>query len=246
MATLGIVLPTYNEAANLPRLIDALEGLSLPPELRLFVVDDDSPDGTSRIARELASRYGNISVTTRPGKLGLGSAFRDGMAAALEARCDYVLTMDADLSHDPQDVPRLLEVVDRGGTDVAQASRYAPGGSTRGLSRWRRLKSVIANQAYRRLLGTPNESTTSFRLYSRDSARIIVRHSRARDYEFQPECMLIAMAHRLRVVEVPIVFTEREEGKSKLGFGVDIRWFLFFLWAVMAYRLRIGRFSPTG
>ncbi len=243
MATLGIVLPTYNEADNLPRLVDALENLSLPTELRLFVVDDDSPDGTSQIAHELASRYGNISVITRPGKLGLGSAFRDGMTAALEADCDYVLNMDADLSHDPQDVPRLLEAVDTGGAGMAQASRYVRGGSMRGLTRWRRLKSIVANQAYRRLTGTPHESTTSFRLYGREGARIIVSRSRARDYEFQPECMLISMAHRLPVVEVPIVFTDREEGKSKLGFGVNVRWFLFFLWAVAAYRLRIGRFS---
>ncbi|MCE2463507.1 MAG: glycosyltransferase [Dehalococcoidia bacterium] len=108
MAKLGIVLATYNEAGNLPVLVETLEELLASADFRVFVVDDNSPDGTSEVAKGLASRYGNISLITRPGKLGLGSALRDGMSAALADGCAYVLTMDADLSHAPQDVPRLL------------------------------------------------------------------------------------------------------------------------------------------
>ena len=127
MTDLGIVLATYNEAENLPQVIESLEGLRLPPELRIFVIDDNSPDGTSSIASRLASKYGNISVITRPAKLGLGSALREGMKAAMAERCTHILTMDADLSHNPDDVPRLLAAAQMGDVDLVQASRYMKG-----------------------------------------------------------------------------------------------------------------------
>ena len=243
LAKLGIVLATYEEAGNLPPLIDSLEELCLPLELHIFVVDDNSPDGTSRVTSYLASRYGNICLITRPRKLGLGSALRRGMEAALAEDCVYILTMDADLSHSPQDVPRLLAAAETGDADVVQASRYAEGGRTVDWGRWRRFKSHVANRLCRWLLGSPSEATSNFRVYSRRCAQIMVKESRSRDYEFQPECMLIAMRYGLPIVEVPITFSGRAAGKSKLGLAQDVRWILFFLAAVIGFRLHIGRFS---
>ena len=207
------------------------------------MVDDNSPDGTSGIAKRLASQYGNISLITRPGKLGLGSAIRDGMKAALAEGCTYILTMDADLSHSPQDVPRLLEAAETGNAELVQGSRYVKGGGSVKLGWRRRLQSYVANLLCRRLLDSPRESTTSFRIYNRRSAQLVVKESRGRDFEFQPECILIAMRHGLRIVEVPIIFTGRAEGKSKLGLAQSMRWLLFFLGAFIGFRLRIGRFS---
>ena len=243
MAKLGIVLATYNEAGNLPPLIESLEGLVLPLETRIFVVDDDSPDGTSSVARGLASRYGNISLITRPGKLGLGSALRDGMSAALAEECTYVLTMDADLSHNPQDVPRLLEAAETDGADLVQGSRFVRGGGTANLEWRRRLQARVANSLCHWLLGSPREATTSFRIYNVRTANFVVQESRGRDFEFQPECILVAMKHHLRIVEVPIIFCGRAEGKSKLGLAHNTRWLMFFIWALISSRMRIGRFS---
>ena len=245
MAKLGIVLATYNEANSLPRLIERLEGLSLSLELRILVVDDNSPDGTSGIAEQLASRYGNISVITRPGKLGLGSALRDGMRAALADGCSLILNMDADLSHSPEDVPRLLAAAETAGVDLVQASRYAKGGRTEGLG-WRRLQGRLANLLCRWLLGSPREATTNFRIFSRKSAELVVAESRGRDFEFQPECILIAMRHGLRIEEVPITFTGRGEGKSKLRITHYTKWAAFFIGAFVSVRLGIGRFARVG
>ena len=246
MAKLGIVLATYNEANNLPVLVESLEELLTSADFRVFVVDDNSPDGTSDVARRLAFRYGNISLITRPGKLGLGSALRDGMSAALSEGCAYVLTMDADLSHDPQDVPRLLELAKSGRADLVQGSRYVAGGDTVGWGLGPRLRSRVANLLCRWFLGSPHESTTNFRVYNSLSAHLAVEESRARDFEFQPECVLIAMRHGLRIVEAPITFAARMEGKSKLGMAQNVRWLLFFLRAFFSYRLGIGRFSRPG
>lgn len=243
MEKLGIVLATYNEADNLPLLVETLEALLLPREFQIFVVDDNSPDGTSTLAEGLASRYPNISLITRPRKLGLGSALRDGMRASLEHGCTHILTMDADLSHDPQDVPRLLEAAATGSVDLVQASRYVAGGGISRLGWWRRFQSYLANLLYRRLLGSPHEATTNFRVYNQRCARLVVSESKGRDFEFQPECVLIAMRHGLRIVEVPIVFTAREAGRSKVGVVQNIRWLLFFIGALVGFRLRIGRFS---
>ena len=243
MTVLGIVLATYNEAENLPHLITSLETLLSPQDIRIYVVDDNSPDGTSRVAEGLGRRYGNIYVINRPAKLGLGSALRDGMRAALAGDCSYVLTIDADLSHNPKDVPKLLVVAESGDADLVQASRYVEGGGSARLAWHRRLQGYTANLLCRWLLGTPREATTNFRVHTKRSADLAVNESRGRDLEFQPECILIAMRHGLRIVEVPIIFSARAEGRSKVGIQQHVRWLLFFLKAVITFRLRIGRYS---
>ena len=240
---LGLVLATYNEAGNLPLLVEWLEGLNLPLKLHIYVVDDNSPDGTSSVADRLASQYGNISLITRPRKMGLGSAIRDGMSAALLDGRTHIITMDADLSHDAQDVPRLVEASISGGADVVQASRYVIGGGTLKW-RWRRhFQSRVANLLWRTLLGSPRDSTTNFRIFNKRAAQLVVEKSIGRDFEFMPECILIAMSHGLRIVEVPIIFTGRAAGESKLGLAQNVRWLLFLIGTTIAFKLRIGRFS---
>ena len=128
-----MILATYNEAENLTQLIEALEGIG--EDLQLVVVDDNSPDGTGLIAQQLSSKFGNITIVNRPFKLGLGSALRIGMSVALDVGVRYVMTMDADLSHDPADVPRLLSDIKTGSADMVQGSRYAPGGRRSRLER---------------------------------------------------------------------------------------------------------------
>ena len=243
MTKLGIILATYNEAGNLPHLITSLESLLSTRDIRIYVVDDNSPDGTSSVAEGLGRRYGNICVINRPGKLGLGSALRDGMRAALADDCSYVITIDADLSHNPEDVPRLLAVAESGDADLVQASRYVKGGGSARLAWNRRVQGYTANLLCRWLLGTPRDATTNFRVHTQRSADLVVRESRGRDLEFQPECILIAMRHGLRIVEVPIIFSARAEGRSKVGMQQHVRWLLFFLKAAITFRLRIGRFS---
>ena len=243
VAKLAVVLATYNEAANLPSLVERLHGLPLPSNAQIYVVDDNSPDGTSEVAGRLASRLGSISVVTRPGKLGLGSAIRDGMRAALMDGCSHVVTMDADHSHDPQDVPKLLAAAETDDADLVQGSRYVKGGGTADWGWRRRLQSRVANLLLRWLLGTPHESTTNFRVYRGGTARLVLEESRAMDFEFQPEAILIAMRHGVRIVEVPIIFRARTEGRSKLGAAQTIRWLLFFIRALVTFRLRMGRFS---
>ena len=244
MDKLGIVLATYNEANNLPTLIEDLESLELPQlELHIFVVDDNSPDGTSSVAERLASRFGNITVITRPGKAGLGSAVRAGMESALAQGCTQVMTIDADLSHDPKDVPRLLSTLAGDDVDLVLASCFAKGGASEGwtLSRWSR--SWLANQLCYWLLGVPVGSTTNFKVYKRRGAQVVVRECRARDYEIQPETVLIVRRHRLRIETIPITFTGRVEGKSKLGMVQNLRWGLFLLRAAVSVRLGVGRFA---
>ncbi len=258
MPTLGIIIATYNEAENLPNLIQGLESLANIPEqpscrssnewltrheMRIFVVDDSSPDGTTQVAQKLAEQYGNITVITRPRRLGLGSALRTGIQQALSAECNYIMTMDADLSHDPHDVPRLLDMAHKSRAALVQASRYAKGGGIIGWGLKRRLQSRGANLLYRWLLGTPHEVTTNFRVFDRRCGELVVKEARGKGFEFQPECILIAMRHHLPIAEVPIVFTERTQGKSKLGFAQTVSYILFSLGSMLTFRFRLGRFS---
>ena len=239
MEKLGIVLATYNEALNLPSLIKALEKLPLSQDLHIFVVDDNSPDGTSEVATTLASQYGNISLITRPRKRGLGSALRDGMKAALEHNCSHIATMDADLSHNPLTLPTLLEAAKLDGVDLVQGSRYINGGSFVGLGPVRSFQSRLANLLCHWLFGLPRDSTSNFRVYSARTAELVISSSKSNDYDFQPEAALIALSHGLRIVEVPIVFTSRAAGASKLGLVQNLKWALFFLKAIFTAR---GRF----
>lgn len=229
-----VVVPTYNEAPNLPAL---LERLFAVVDVDVVVVDDGSPDGTALVARELGTRLGrSVSTIERPAKSGYGSACRDGFARGLEAKYAVIVQMDADLSHQPEDVPRLLAEIDNG-ADVVIGSRYVPGGSIPGWSAPRRILSRAGNGYARLCLGLEvADATAGFRAYRADVLRgMDFVTTRTDGYGFQLE-----MAHRVRlsgarVVEVPIEFADRSEGRSKMSNRIVVEALL------LVTRLGMGR-----
>ncbi len=223
MAGIAIVVPTYNEAENIGVLVERLEALQ--ENLAIIIVDDKSPDGTAEIADKLNQRLGNIFVLRRPGKLGIGSAIRDGMKKALSmADCQYVVTMDADLSHNPDDIPGLLKMAREGQVDLIQGSRYIKGGGVVGWNLRRKLQSRVANLIGKLLFGLPNEVTTYFRVYTRKSADIVANHVKADKYEFAIASALAIKDRGLVIRESPIVFINRTRGKSKLKTSDVFNW----------------------
>ncbi len=245
MTELAIVVPTYNEAENLALLVQELEQLGL--DLHVFVVDDNSPDGTQQVARELSGNFGNVTLISRPGKLGLGSALRAGLKEALATDPPYLMTMDADCSHDPRDVPRLLDEIRAGDADLVQGSRYIDGGGVRGMSLIRRASSRMANLFYHWCAGAPHESTTNFRVFSRRAASVVAERAKGRQSEFVPEAVLLVLAAGMGVAEVPILFTNRARGSSKAGPIQVLNGITSLFSTSLQYRLRLGRFSrlPT-
>ena len=241
MPELTVVLPTYNEVDNLALVVEGLERLSL--DLHVLVVDDNSQDGTQQVAENLAEVYGNIEIIVRPRKSGLGSALRLGLKEALATGAPYLMTMDADCSHDPRDVVRLLEMAREGTVDLVQGSRYAHGGGVQGYALSRQLTSRVANLLYRWCAGSTQESTTNFRVFTRKAASLVVDRAKGRDYEFVPEAVLLVLAAGLRVDEVPILFTGRLRGSSKLGTKQALRGLVSIFSTSFQYRLRLGRFA---
>lgn len=213
----SVVVPTYNERQNLPRLIAAIEE-HMPIDHEIVVVDDSSPDGTGDLARELSKQY-PIRVISRPAKSGLGSAYRDGFAAA---KGDIIFEMDADLSHDPRYLPALIEAIESG-ADVAVGSRYTSNGRIVGWNWYRKLVSGTGNTLARLALGLKVGDTTSgYRAYVREAAGV-VQSVQSDGYAFQVEALHLARKSGMRVVEVPITFENRTVGKSKLGPGEFVR-----------------------
>ncbi len=208
-----ICLPTYNERENLPRVLDALEpfGVEVP------AIDDNSPDGTGDLADRLADRDW-VSVLHRERKEGLGPAYLPGFRRALSGDAEYVLEMDADLSHDPSAVPRLIEACVNG-ADVALGSRYAVGGGTENWGRGRRLVSAGGSLYARTLLGVDiRDLTGGFKCFRRAVLeRIDLEAVTSKGYAFQIELTYRALRAGFRVVEVPIVFVDRTHGKSKMS-----------------------------
>jgi dolichol-phosphate mannosyltransferase len=212
-----IVLPTYNEAENIVEVLDRIrEAL---PEADVLVVDDGSPDGTADLADGWASAHGGgVSVLRRSGKQGLGSAYRAGFAIGLDQGYDALVEMDSDLQHDPAALPSLVSAVDNG-ADLAIGSRYVPGGSIPDWPKHREYLSRGGNRYASVLLGlSVRDSTAGFRCYSAAMlARIPLPRITADGYGFQIE-MAYAVARRGgRIVEVPISFTDRVRGTSKMS-----------------------------
>lgn len=221
-----IVLPTYNEAENLPKMLDALLALELPVRQSMLVVDDNSPDGTGQIAEEYAARHPDrVSVLHRAGKQGLGTAYIAGFRVAIQRGVDFVLQMDSDFSHDPKYIPDLLRAALEDGYDVVIGSRYVQGGSVD--ERWgvgRKLLSWWANSVYVRLiLRTPiKDATGGFRLWRTDVLRgMDLDRIRSNGYVFQVETAYVAERLGYRIAEVPIHFPDRRLGQSKMSFRVQ-------------------------
>ena len=209
-----VVVPTYNERENLPHLAAAilLHGYSL------VVVDDASPDGTGEMAEELRRQVPRVEVIHRPTKAGLGPAYAAGFDHAIRSGARVVVEMDADFSHNPTDLARLVGAV-RQGADVAVGSRYVPGGATPDWPLHRRMISQGGNLYARAMLGLPvRDATAGFKAFRAEAlARLPYRAARASGYGFQVEMAWRAHQQGLTVVEVPITFRDREVGTSKMG-----------------------------
>src|SRR6201996_982840 len=233
-----LVLPTYNEATNLPVIVDALFGLALNG-LRLVVVDDNSPDGTGAVAEELAIRYGRdrVSVVHRPGKQGLGRAYVDGMSRAVRSGAEFVVQMDSDLSHGPEYLPQMLGALLSSNADAVIGSRYIAGASLgRRWPRHRKLMSRLAN-AYVRAFLRPGirDVTAGFRLWRSAALHDLdLPGVHSKGYSFQVELSHRAVRQGLKVLEVPIHFGDRAAGRSKMSLRVQAEL------ALMPFRLRFG------
>jgi dolichol-phosphate mannosyltransferase len=211
-----VVLPTYNEAANIENVIERVR--KALPDASVLVVDDGSPDGTAKIATDVGDRLGNVDVLSRDGMSGLGSAYRDGFRWGLERGFEVLVEMDSDLSHDPDSLPTLVEPLEQG-YEVCIGSRYVPGGSIPNWSLPRRLLSKGGNLYANVLLNlNVRDSTAGFRAYSATVLRRIDLSSvRADSYGFQIEMTYRAIGVGARVREVPIRFVDRELGTSKMS-----------------------------
>ncbi len=225
-ANLTVVLPTYNEAANLPVIVAELFALPLPG-LRILVADDNSPDGTGKIADELAESHGSdrMKVAHRPGKQGLGRAYVDGMTQAMAAGAEYVVQMDSDLSHRPQYLPQMLGALLATEADVVIGSRYVCGASLASEWAWhRKALSACANMYVRGLLRLGvRDVTAGFKLWRASALTAIdVGSIRSNGYSFQVEMNYRAVQHGLKIVELPIHFEERREGESKMSLKVQL------------------------
>jgi dolichol-phosphate mannosyltransferase len=214
------VIPTYNEAQNLPNLVSAV--FALPLDLKILVVDDNSPDGTGSVADELAKHDPRLRVLHRPGKLGLRSAYLSGFQIVLEQGAEAVLQMDADMSHDPRMIANMAAKLES--CDVVLGSRYIAGGSVdQRWPRWRRALSAFGNAYARTILGLPTaDATTGFRLWRRDTlATMPLERIQSSGYVFLVEMIYLAYCLGYRIGEIPIHFTERHSGKSKMSFRIQ-------------------------
>jgi len=216
-----IVTPTYNEAENLPKLVSAL--FALPLDLRILVVDDNSPDGTGKIADELAAQDGRLQVLHRPGKLGLRSAYLNAFQQVMQGDTDAIAQMDADFSHDPAVLPEMVRRIEF--FDVVIGSRYIEGGSVdERWPFWRKFLSAFGNFYSRSILTFPlRDATTGYRLWRREVLQAMpLDRIRASGYVFQVEMAYLAYCLEYRINEVPIYFADRQWGKSKISFRIQM------------------------
>jgi dolichol-phosphate mannosyltransferase len=231
-----VCLPTFNEIENLEPMVHALHAV-LPEGGRVLVIDDDSPDGTGELADRLAADLPFVAVLHRERKEGLGRAYIAGFHRALAEGADLVLEMDCDFSHDPKDVPRLIAAVEAG-ADVAIGSRYVQGGGTENWGLLRRLISRTASLYTRTLLMPVNDPTSGFKCFRRNVLeRIDLDAIHSRGYAFQIENVYRALRAGFSVVEVPITFSERHTGHSKMSRGIVLE----AIWKVPALRLAAAR-----
>ncbi len=214
------IVPTYNEADNIEKLCWSIREHA--PGVGILIVDDNSPDGTADLAESLIGSVGDLCVLRRPGKHGLGAAYRTGMRWAIDRGAEICIQIDADFSHDPAMIPALVSAVEHG-ADLALGSRYVPGGITKDWPRKRRMLSRWGNRYAAGVLGLAiNDATAGYRAYRSDalSGRMDFESVRADGYGFQVE-----MTHRLvrsggKIVEIPITFRDRTAGESKMSGGI--------------------------
>jgi dolichol-phosphate mannosyltransferase len=237
-----VVIPTYNERDNLERL--ARQIVSLDPAIHLLVVDDNSPDGTGELAERLASETGRVSVLHRAGKLGLGSAYREGFGRALAMGAELVVQMDADFSHDPSVLPLFFEKIKE--CDLVIGSRYLNGVSVVNWPLRRLMLSYFASVYTRVITGlTISDCTSGFKCFRSSVLQAVDLGSvRSDGYSFQIEMNFRCVEQGFRVCEVPIIFIDRHAGSSKMSKRI-VREAVLMVW-----KLKIGslvrRFMPKG
>lgn len=216
-----VVMPTYNERENIEAITKAV--LANGPEWHILVVDDNSPDGTGKIVDELIKSEPRIAVLHRAGKMGLGTAYREGLTRALELGCDFACTMDSDLSHDPKALPALLKLAQEHGS--AHGSRYVRGGAVVDWRLPRKINSGAANILTRAILGSRvRDCTSGFRCYRRDVLeKVEVSTLTARGYAVLEELLYRSRRVGVTPVEHPITFVDRKAGRSKINVGESIR-----------------------
>ncbi|MCY4545596.1 MAG: polyprenol monophosphomannose synthase [Gemmatimonadetes bacterium] len=224
-----IIVPTYNELENIRRLLPEL--MALGPDIRVLVVDDNSPDGTGKLADELAAENERISVLHRPGKLGLGSAYVAGFKYAIQQDVDCVFEMDADFSHDPAMIPRFIEEI--ASCDVVIGSRYISGINVVNWPMSRLLLSYFANIYTRLVTGmTIRDTTSGYKCFRREVLEHIeLDEVRSDGYAFQIEVNFRCWRKGYRLREIPIIFVDRRSGTSKLSQGVinEAVWIVWWL-----------------
>lgn len=230
-----VIIPTYNEALNIEAMVNKV--MSLEPEVDLLVVDDNSPDGTATIVDMLKMRFNErLQVLKRPGKNGLGTAYIEGFHWCLDAGYAYICEMDCDFSHNPEDLPRLIEAC-KNGADVAIGSRYV--GGVVNVVNWpmgRVLMSYYASKYVRIVTGMKiADATAGFICYKREvleSVGIDAIHFKG--YAFQIEMKFRSVKKRFKVVEIPIIFTDRTHGESKMSKNIVREAF----WGVIQLRIK--------
>lgn len=216
MARPLICIPTYNEAGNILGLIERVHQSA--SDIDVLVIDDASPDGTGELVRDRMLKDAHLDVMSRPGKLGLGTAYMAGFAYGLQHGYEGVLTMDSDFSHPPERIPALIRAVDHG-ADLAVGSRYIAGGAVEGWPASRRILSATANGVARTVLRLrTHDCTGGFRCYSLKAVQFLVtRPLRSSGYSALVELLTRCERAKMQVVEVPITFVDRIQGKSKIS-----------------------------
>jgi len=231
----GVILPTYCEAENIAKLIDEIESLDL--NISVLLIDDSSPDNTANLVRSLQSKYGNILICVRPRKSGLGTAITDGFKIFLSLKNPpkYIITMDADYSHSPKDITRLV-LTAKSANGIVIGSRYCPGGGAVNWSISRNLISRVANLMSSALIATNiHDYTSGFRCYSTDLVQHMINDLHSETYEIQEETIRQASIKGYDVKEVPMIFVNRKKGKSKLS-EKEIKEFLSYTFSVLLAR----------
>lgn len=240
---ISVVIPTYNEAENLPKLVSAL--FSLPLDIRLLVVDDNSPDGTGKIAEDLARAFlGKIETLHRPGKMGLRSAYLNGFQKILDSDAEAIVQMDADFSHDPERLVQMVQQLEN--VDVVLGSRYVSGGSVdKQWPLWRKWLSAFGNFYARSILHMPlHDVTTGYRMWRTEALKQIpFERIQSTGYIFLVEMIYLAHCLEFKIGEVPIYFADRRWGKSKMSFKIQMEAALRIWQVLWGYRdmRRAGR-----
>jgi dolichol-phosphate mannosyltransferase len=231
----GVILPTYCEAQNIEKMICEIENLQL--NTSILVIDDFSPDGTSKIVERLQSKYPNLLLVIRPQKRGLGTAITDGFKIFLSLKHvpEFVITMDADYSHNPEDIPRLVSNM-QNGFDLVIGSRYCTGGKTAGWTYARKIISRGANAIARSVLRMKlHDCTSGFRCYSTDFIKETISCLHSHTYEIQIETIKQAKSNGFKVAEIPVLFVNRKRGKSKLSW-LEIKSYLSYIFKTVVLR----------